>query len=101
MEAFEQQHDPKEWRLFIDSSRNSLKAVLIHIGNEKPSIPIAYAANMNESYETMHLVINSIQYDKYKWHICGDFKVIALLLGLQTGYTKFTCFLCEWNSREG
>ena len=37
----------------------------------------------------------------YKWHICGDLKVIiALLLGLQIGYTKFSCFLYEWDSRD-
>jgi hypothetical protein len=32
--------------------------------------------------------------------VCGDLKVIALLLGLQIGYTKFCCFLCEWDSRD-
>src|SRR5215831_18672907 len=37
-------------------------------------------------------------------HTSGKFvrtsKVIALLLGLQLGYTKFPCFLCEWYSRD-
>ena len=32
-------HDPKEWRLFIDSSSRSLKCVLLHNGNHYPSIP--------------------------------------------------------------
>jgi hypothetical protein len=31
--------------------------------------------------------------------ICGDFKVIGLLLGQQRGYTKFPCYLCECDSR--
>ena len=35
-------YDPSEWRLFIDSSKASLKAVLLHNGNEKPSIPVAH-----------------------------------------------------------
>jgi hypothetical protein len=26
--------------------------------------------------------------------------VIALLFGLQLAYTKYCCFLCEWNSRD-
>ena len=26
--------------------------------------------------------------------------IIALLLGMQLGYTKFCCFLCEWDSRD-
>jgi hypothetical protein len=27
-------------------------------------------------------------------------KVIAFLLGLQLGYTKFYCFLCGWGEHE-
>lgn len=53
---------------------------------------------MKESYESMRLILNKIGYDKYKWKLCGDLKVIALLLGLQKGYTKY-CFLCLWDSR--
>jgi len=30
----------------------------------------------------------------------GYLKAIAMLLGLQEGYTKYPCFLCEWDSRE-
>jgi hypothetical protein len=40
-----------------------------------------------------------IIYDKFKWPICDDLKVIALLLGLQQGFTKYCCFICEWDSR--
>ena len=32
-----------EWRLFLDSSKRSLKAVLLHNGNVKPSVPIAHS----------------------------------------------------------
>jgi len=47
----------------------------------------------------MKILIEAINYDKFKWQICGDLKVIALLLGLQQGLTKYCCFICEWNSR--
>lgn len=100
MEILGHRHRPDEWRLFIDSSKVSLKAVLLHIGNEFPAIPVAYAADMKETYENMKLILEKIQYVKYKWNICGDLKVIALLLGLQLGFTKFCCFLCEWDSRD-
>jgi hypothetical protein len=36
----------------------------------------------------MKLILEKIQYEKYTWNICGDLKVIALVLGLQLGYTK-------------
>ena len=32
-----------DWRLFIDSSKQSLKAVLLHNGNVYPSISIAHS----------------------------------------------------------
>lgn len=43
-------HDSKEWRLFIDSSKLSLNAV--HTGNDKPSIPLGYAAYMKRRMTT-------------------------------------------------
>ena len=38
-EALNKSHRSDEWRLFIDSSKVSLKAVLLHNGNVLPSIP--------------------------------------------------------------
>ena len=52
-----------------------------------------------ESYEDMKILTEAINYDKFKWQICGDLKVIALLLGLQHGFTKYCCSICEWDSR--
>ena len=48
----------------------------------------------------MQQILKLINYTTYKWNICGDLKVVALLLGLQLGYTKHMCFLCLWNSRD-
>ena len=46
MDVLDHEHKTTEWRLFIDSSKTSLKAVLLHNGNKFPSVPIAYATNM-------------------------------------------------------
>lgn len=94
------EHHPDEWRLFIDSSKSSLKAVLLHNGNEKPSVPVAHAVGMKETYETMEVLLKLTKYVDHKWNLCGDLKVITLLLGMQLGYTKHMCFLCLWNSRD-
>ena len=72
--------------------------VLIHNGNRFPYVPLNHAANMKESYESMNLLLGKIKYDEFKWKLCGDLKVVALLLGMQLGYTKYCCFLCEWDS---
>jgi len=66
----------------MDSSKLSLKAVLLHNGNILPSIPVGHSVH-NESYENMKILMVVINYDKLKWQICGDLKVIVLLLGLQ------------------
>lgn len=93
-------YNPKDWRLFIDSSKFGLKAVLLHNGNEKKSVPIGYSATMKETYDNLARVINLINYSKHEWQVCSDLKVVAIVLGLQSGYTKYVCFLCLWDSRD-
>jgi len=78
----------------------SLKVVLLQNGNKFPSVSLAHAANMKENYESMKLLLGKIKYDEFKWKLCGDLKVVALLLGVQLEYTKYCCFLCEWDSRD-
>ena len=47
----------------------------------------------------MKILKETINYDKFKWQICGDLKVITFPLGLQQGFTKYCCFICEGDSR--
>ena len=54
---------------------------------------------MAGSYNNMKLLLTSLKYNDHNWKICGDLKVVAILLGLQGGYTKYPCFLCLWDSR--
>jgi len=100
LKALNMSYCSDEWRLFIDSSKVILKAVLLHNGNVLPSIPVAHAFGIKKSDDSMKQLLQYIKYDTYRWNICTDLKVIALLLGLQLGYTKFPCFLCEWDSRD-
>ena len=92
-------HISDEWRLFIDSSKSSLKAILLHNGNMYPTVPLLHATNMKETYESMQEILAALNYGKYCWNICADFKVIGLLMGMQGGFTKYCCFLCLWDSR--
>ncbi|XP_076342444.1 uncharacterized protein LOC143242821 [Tachypleus tridentatus] len=92
-------HNPSDWRLFIDSSKRSLKAVLLHNGNKYPSIPSAHSVHLKESCNNMELLLEAVKYNQYQWSLCGDLKVIGLLMGMQAGFTKYCCFLCLWDSR--
>ena len=85
---------------FIDWSKVSLKVVLLHNRNRFPSVPLVHAANMKESYESMKLLLGKFKYDEFKWKLHGDLKVVVLLLGIKLRYTKYCCFLCEWDSRD-
>ncbi len=85
--------------MFIDSSHRSLKGVLLHNGNIKPCIPIAHSIHLTETYYNMKILLEAVQYSTYQWNICGDLKVIDMLMGMQGGFTKYCCFLCLWDSR--
>ncbi|GBL85268.1 hypothetical protein AVEN_222734-1 [Araneus ventricosus] len=94
------QHNTEKWHLFADSSKASLKAVLLHNGNKYSSILVGFAVCMKETYKNLKHMLSSNEYSKPYWHICADLEVIAVLFGLQAGYTKFCCFLCRWDSRD-
>jgi len=100
MEVLGHEYSPYQWLLFTDSSKASLKVFLLHNGNKFPSIPLAHAANMKESHESMKLLLERIKYGEFKWKLFGDLKVVALLLGMQLGYTIHCCFFCELDSRD-
>ena len=43
--------------------------------------------------------MTALNYALHQWNICGDLKVINMLMGLQKGYIKYLYFLCLWDSR--
>jgi hypothetical protein len=92
-------YDTSEWRLFIDSSKRSLKGVLLHKGNTYASVPVAHSIHLKEMYENLEIFLNKMKYKEHGWLICGDLKVLCMLLGQQPGYIKFPCFSCERASR--
>ena len=92
-------YDPNDWRLFIDSSKRSLNVVSLHNGNKFGSITLAHSVTLTEKYENVNLVLQLISYDQHKWIIYVDLKMVCFLLGQQSGYTKYPCFLCMWDSR--
>lgn len=77
IELLSLKYDAMEWRLFIDSSKKSLKAVLLNDGNKFSSIPVGH--------KRMQRLLSALNYQEQKWLICGDLKVVGLILGLQGG----------------
>ncbi|KAI8116178.1 hypothetical protein CVS40_11714 [Lucilia cuprina] len=92
-------YNPTSWRLFIDASTRSLKVVLLFEDNSIKPVPLMYAIGMKESHDTMKLILSRINYDKHNWRVNCDFKLLSLLAEMQSGYTKYMCGFCKWDSR--
>jgi hypothetical protein len=93
-------YNPSQWRLFIDSSNRSLKAVLLNNGNTLPSLPLAHSVHMKEEYNNVKILLDALHYHEHLWEVIGDFKMVCFFMGLQGGFTKFPCYLCLWDSRD-
>ena len=57
------QYDATEWKLFLDSSIRSMKAVLLHIGNKVASVPVAHSVKLKELYLDMKHLLEVLHYD--------------------------------------
>ena len=96
LQAMRCTYDPTAWRLFIDSCKARFKCIFLHNDNKYASVPIGLSVHLKETYENMKLLLTKMKYDEYQWMVCGDMKVLSVLLGQQEGYTKYPCFLCLW-----
>ena len=92
-------YDPTEWRLFIDSCKASLKCVLLHNGNRYASIPIGHSVHLAETYQNKKMSLTKIKYDEHKWMVCGDLKVLSILLD-QQGAIPNTLAFCVYETVE-
>jgi len=92
-------YDSSDWCLFVDSSTTSLKAALMYKSNLHPTIPIAYA-NVQENRSSIKEILRLIQYESHGWLIMCDLKVLNFMMGLKSGYAKYPCFYCMFDSRQ-
>ena len=49
---------------------------------------------MKETPNPMDHLLSAFNYQEHKWLICGDLKVVGLVLELEGRYSKYPCFLC-------
>jgi hypothetical protein len=78
MEEMQPEYTSEQW-LFIDSSKVSWKAVLLHEGNKFPSVPLADAVHMQEMWENLQGLLQIIRYEYHRWNICADLKVTEVV----------------------
>ena len=92
-------YNSNDWHLFIDPSKSSLKAVLLHYANQFASISLAHSTCMKEYCENIKL-LSKIHYNTHVWKICVEFKVLNMLLDQRSRFSKYPCFMCGWDSRD-
>jgi hypothetical protein len=63
------EYNPSEWHLFINSSKRSLKCVLLNNSNKYGSIPIGYSTTMKKVYKSISF---SLGKDKLPRTSMGD-----------------------------
>ena len=84
---------PTKWRLFLDSSKQSLKCILLHNGNLYEGVPVGHSVHLREKYDDIKEVINLLKYHEHNWILCVDLKMVSFLLGQQRVFTKYSCHL--------
>ncbi|GBM11066.1 hypothetical protein AVEN_259757-1 [Araneus ventricosus] len=60
MKCFHIEYDPSEWRLFIDSSKASLKAILLHNGKSFASFPLGHSLHLEENCNDLSMILEKI-----------------------------------------
>jgi len=53
----ENKHTSGQWKLFVDSSKVSFKAVLLDNGNKLTTIPLLHAVHVTETYEKLQVML--------------------------------------------
>lgn len=92
--------NPSDWSHFIDSSTRSLKTVLLQKRNIYPHLPLAYSVLLTEEYGSIRIFLDALKYEEYDWEVIGNFEIVAFLMVLQGGFTKFPYDLCLWSRRD-
>ena len=61
---------------------------------------VYHSTRLKEDYSHAKFLLEKIQQGSMGWmRRCGDLKMVGFLLGLEGGFTKYSCFLFLWDSR--
>ena len=78
-------YSSENWRFFIDSSKASIKIVLLNNGKRFALVPIVHSTKIVEEYLAMKIVLEKMDYNEHQWIICVDLKMVNFLVGQQSG----------------
>ena len=79
------EHDPNSWRLFIDSSKLSLKRVLLHNTSKHASIPNMHSTTLQKMNQPIKQELEQIKYVNHSYVICVGLKKVNFPLAQKSG----------------
>lgn len=94
-------HPKTAIELFIASSKESSKCLILHNGNLFREVSISHSVYLREDYKDTKKSIDLLQYRIHEWIIWIDPKSICFLLGMKFGYTKYSCFIYMGTVKRG
>ena len=56
--------------------------------------------HLEENQTNVKTLLIALKCDQFNWQVIRDFRMVAFLVGLQGGFTKFPCYLCHFDSRD-
>ena len=74
-------YDPNELRRFINSSKQSLKCVLLHNTNRYGAVPLGHSVVLQKTCESVKTAIEVMKYLAHQSVMCVDLKMVIFLLG--------------------
>ena len=93
------EYNPDKWRLFIDSSKRSLKYVLLYNDNKFACVPIRLSVIAKEHHLNVKMVLQKLRYSEHNWAMCVDFKMVKFFLDSKGVHQTFLFFLLLGQSR--
>ena len=54
--------------------------------------------HLEENYTNVKSLLIALKCDQFNWQVIGDFRMVAFLVVLQDGFTRFPRYLCHWDS---
>ena len=70
---------PRRVVTFLDSSKRSIKCVLLHNGNRYGAVPVGHSTVLKEQQDEIRTVMNLFIYHEHDWIICVDLKMVSFL----------------------
>ena len=84
-------------RLFLDSSKRSIKAFFLYHKSHCASVAVGHPMHLKERYKYLVLSLKIVSYVDHDWTTRSGLNVIYKIFGITGGCTKLPSFIHDWD----